>query len=97
VPGYAAAGCLLAVRVCLAGAGVCHGALRTAWTLLQVGVSARVTVDAVLDDSHELMGSSQGDQARGPIRCHRVGRRDASISAKERDHALVVVVSENGY
>ena len=69
VPGYAAAGCLLAVRVCLAGAGVCHGALRVAWTLLQVGVSARVTVDA-LDERRELMGSSQGDQARGPIRCH---------------------------
>jgi hypothetical protein len=54
-------------------------------------------VDALLDERRELMGSSQGDQARGPIRCHRVGRRDASISAKERDHAVVVVVSESGY
>jgi hypothetical protein len=97
MPGYAAAGCLLAVRLCLAGAGECHGALRAAWTLLQVGVSARVIVDAVLDDRRELMGSSQGDQACGPIRCHRLGRRDAGISATERDHAVVVVVSENGY
>ena len=50
--------------------------------------------DASAGRAPRAMGSSQGDQARGPTRCHRVGRRDAGIAAKARDHA---VVSENGY
>jgi hypothetical protein len=71
--------------------------VRRACRELDGTVPSMGAVDALLDERRELMGSSQGDQARGPIRWHRVERRDASISAKERDHAMVVVVSENGY
>jgi hypothetical protein len=68
--------------------------LRRACRELGGTVPSMGAVGALLDERRELMGSSQGEQARGLIRWHRVGRRDASISAKERGHA---VVSENGY